>query len=61
MRQRVNRAEVDSGNRPGTSTTVSERIAKLERENVDLHRANPPILQAASVLFATEFDGRPKR
>ena len=40
LRQWVNRAEVDSGNRPGTSTADAERIAKLERENKELRRAN---------------------
>ena len=60
LRQWVNRAEVDSGNRPGTSTADAERIAKLERENKELRRAND-ILKAASVFFATELDGRPRR
>jgi len=38
----------------------SRRIAELERENRELRRAND-ILKAASVFFATELDGRPKR
>ena len=33
LRQWVNRAEVDSGTRPGTSTADALRIAQLEREN----------------------------
>jgi transposase len=53
-------AEVDSGRRPGTSTADSARIAELERENRELRRANE-ILKAASVFFATELDGRPKK
>ena len=36
------------------------RIAELEREVRELRRAND-ILKAASVFFATELDGRPKR
>jgi transposase len=60
LRGWVNRAEIDLGNRPGTSTADAERIAKLERENKELRRAND-ILKAASVFFATELDGRPKR
>ena len=60
LRQWVNRAEVDSGTRPGTSTADAFRIAQLERENKELRRAND-ILKAASVFFATELDGRPKR
>ena len=56
----VNRAEIDSGRRPGTSTADAQRIAQLEREVKELRRAND-ILKAASVFFATELDGRPKR
>ena len=60
LRGWVNKAEVDSGRRPGTSTADAQRIAQLERENRELRRAND-ILKAASVFFATELDGRPKR
>lgn len=60
LRQWVNRAEIDAGRRAGTSTADAERIAKLEREVKELRRAND-ILKAASVFFATELDGRPKR
>ncbi len=60
LRGWVNRAEIDSGNRPGTSTADAQRIVQLERENKELRRAND-ILKAASVFFATELDGRPKR
>ena len=60
LRQWVNRAEVDSGTRPGTSTADALRIAQLERENKELRRAND-ILKAASVFFATELDGRQRR
>jgi transposase len=60
LRGWVNRAEIDSGRRAGTSTADARRIAELERENRELRRAND-ILKAASVFFATELDGRPKR
>jgi transposase len=60
LRNWVNRAEVDAGRRPGTSTADAQRIAELEREVRELRRAND-ILKAASVFFATELDGRPKR
>ncbi len=60
LRTWVNRAEVDSGRRPGTSSAAAQRIAELERENRELRRAND-ILKAASVFFATELDGRPRR
>jgi len=53
-------AEVDAGARPGTSTADAQRIAELEREVRELRRAND-ILKAASIFFATELDGRPKK
>jgi len=60
LRQWVNRAEVDSGRRAGTTTADAQRIAELTRENRELRRAND-ILKAASVFFATELDGRPRK
>lgn len=60
LRGWLKQAEIDAGNRPGTSSADAARIAELERENRDLRRAND-ILKAASVFFATELDGRPKR
>lgn len=55
LRNRVRQAEVDAGQRPGTSTADAQRIAELERENAELRRAND-ILKAASVFFARELD-----
>ena len=60
LRQWVNRAEIDSGRRAGTTSGDAQRIAQLEREVKELRRAND-ILKAASVFFATELDGRPRR
>ena len=60
LRGWVNRADIDEGRRPGTTTADAEKIAKLEREVRELRRAND-ILKAASVFFATELDGRPRR
>jgi transposase len=60
LRHWVNQAEIDSGRKTGTSSVDAQRIAQLERENRELRRAND-ILKAASVFFATELDGRPKR
>lgn len=53
-------AEIDAGARPGTSSADAQRITELEREVRDLRRAND-ILKAASIFFATELDGRPKK
>ncbi|GAA4157230.1 hypothetical protein GCM10023068_42470 [Leifsonia shinshuensis] len=41
----------------GVSTTESERIRKLERENRELREANA-ILRDAAVFFAGELDPR---
>ncbi len=60
LRGWVNQAEVDSGRRAGTSSVDAQRIAELEREVRELRRAND-ILKAASIFFATELDGRPRR
>jgi transposase len=60
LRGWLKQAEIDAGRRQGTSTADKERIAQLERENRELRRAND-ILKAASVFFATELDGRPRK
>jgi len=58
LRLWVRQAEVDAGQRPGTSTDDKQRIAELERENRELRRANE-ILKSASAFFARELDPRP--
>jgi len=56
----VKQAEVDSGTRPGVSTTEAQRIKDLEREVKELRRANE-ILKVASAFFAqAELDRRLK-
>ena len=57
LRNWVRRTEIDSGQRPGTSTGDAQRIAELEREVRELRRANE-ILKAASAFFARELDPR---
>lgn len=59
LRTWVQRAEVDEGLRPGTTSADAARIAELERENRELRRANA-ILKSASAFFAAELD-RPHR
>src|SRR5579875_2388871 len=60
LRGWLKQADIDAGVRPGTSSEDAAKIAELEREVRDLRRAND-ILKAASIFFATELDGRPKR
>ena len=56
----VKRAEVDTGVRPGTTTSELQRIKELERENKELRRANE-ILRTASAVFAqAELDRKLK-
>jgi transposase len=60
LRSWVRQAEIDQGQRPGTSSQDKERIATLEREVRELRRANE-ILRTASAFFAAELDGRRPR
>ncbi len=55
LRNWVNEADVDDGQRPGVPSAERLRIAELERENRELRRAND-ILKAASAFFARELD-----
>ncbi|MCD5317240.1 transposase [Kineosporia babensis] len=54
LRSWVKKAEVDAGQRAGTTSTDAARIAELERENRELKRANA-ILKSASAFFAAEL------
>jgi len=51
----VRQAEIDDGRRDGVSTSETEEIRRLRRENAELKRANG-ILKAASSFFAAELD-----
>ena len=55
LRNWVTQAEVDAGERPGTTTDQAQRLAELEREVHELRRANA-ILKSASAFFAAELD-----
>ena len=60
LRKWVRQAQVDSGRRPGLSTSEQGRVKELEREVRELRRANE-ILRKASAYFAqAELDRRPK-
>jgi transposase-like protein len=48
LRGWVRQAEVDGGQRPGTSTADAQRIAELEREVRELRRANEILKSAAA-------------
>ena len=59
VRKWVNQADVDDGERPGTTSEDNAKIRRLEQENRELRRANE-ILRSASAFFAAELD-RPQR
>jgi transposase len=59
VRKWVNQADVDAGERPGTTTEDNAKIRRLEQEVRELRRANE-ILKSASAFFAAELD-RPQR
>jgi transposase len=61
LRGWVRQAEADGGLRGDRLTTDErERLKQLERENRELRKANE-ILKSASVFFAKELDGTPRR
>lgn len=60
LRRWVRQAERDVGKRAGLTTGERERLKQLERENLELKRANE-ILRKASAFFAqAELDRRQK-
>lgn len=60
LRRWVRQTEIDQGKRAGVTSSDTERIAQLERENRELRKANE-ILKVASAFFAqAELDRRTK-
>jgi transposase len=60
LRRWVRQAERDGGKRLGLTTAERDRLKQLERENLELKRANE-ILRKASAYFAQpELDRRQK-
>ncbi|EDY55735.2 transposase [Streptomyces sviceus ATCC 29083] len=60
VRTWVRKAEVDAGQRPGTTSEEAVEIKRLRAENDELRRANE-ILKATSAFFAAELDRTSKR
>jgi transposase-like protein len=50
LRGWVTQAEIDAGDRPGTTTTDAERLAGLERENRDLRRSQRDLEECLGFL-----------
>ena len=61
LRGWVRQAEANAGFRHDRLTTAErDRLKELERENRELRKANE-ILKSASVFFAKELDGTPRK
>ena len=60
LRRWVRQAERDRGERPGLTTDERQRLKQLERENVELKRANEILKKAAAFFAQAELDRRPK-
>lgn len=60
LRGWVERAEIDAGQKPGTTSEAAARIKELEKENRELRRTNE-ILKAASSFFAQEADSNRRK
>ena len=60
LRRWVRQAERDVGKRPGLTVAERERLKQLERENLELKRANEILRNASSFFAQAELDRRQK-
>lgn len=60
LRRWVRQAERDSGLRPGLTTSERDELKRLQRENVELKRANEILKKAAAFFAQAELDRRAK-
>jgi transposase-like protein len=60
LRKWGRQSERDQGKRAGLTSTEQERLKQLERENLELKRANEILRKAAAFFAQAELDRRPK-
>ena len=60
LRNWVRQVERDAGQRTGLTTDERQRMKTLEREVVELKRANEILRKAAAFFAQAELDRRPK-
>ena len=60
LRRWVRQAERDTGRRPGLTTDERQQFKALQRENVELKRANEILRKASAYFTQAELDRRGK-
>jgi transposase len=60
LRRWVRQAERDAGTRPGLTTSERDEFKRLQREVVELKRANEILKKAAAFFAQAELDRRAK-
>ncbi len=60
LRRWVRQDERDAGTRPGLTTDERAELKRLQRENVELKRANEILKKAAAFFAQAELDRRAK-
>ena len=60
LRRWVRQAERDQGKRAGSTSAERDRLKQLERENLELKRANEILRQASAYFAQAELDRRQK-
>jgi transposase len=60
LRRWVRHAERDTGQRPGLTTGEREELKRLQREVIELKRANEILKKAAASFAQAELDRRAK-
>jgi len=60
LRHWIRLAEIDDGDRPGVTTDERQRLKELERENLELRRANEILRKASAFFAAAQLDRRPR-
>jgi transposase len=60
LRRWVRQAERDGGKRPGLTSDERQQLKQLQRENVELKRANEILKKAAAFFAQAELDRRAK-
>jgi transposase len=61
LRKWVRQAEINQGKRAGMTSTESEKLKELMRENRELKQANEILRKAAAFFAQAELDRRPRK